>query len=59
VPAEQLQDAPLGEHVTRLEAPAVPRHVEAPGDHGDPELGPVSVGSVQHLARDPRGSPWP
>jgi hypothetical protein len=59
VAPEQLQDAPLREHVPGLEAPAEPRHVEAARDRGHAELGGVPVRALHGVARDPRVPPRP
>lgn len=58
VAAEQLEDAPDGEEVPRLERRAEPLDVGPAPEHDEAEGG-GEAGAVEHGARDPaRGAPW-
>ena len=58
VAAEQLEDAPDGEEVPRLERRAEPLDVGSAPEHDEAERG-GEAGAAEHGARDPaRRAPW-
>lgn len=56
IPADELQYAPQGEHVSCLKRSAVTLDVDSPGEHHQPEGGELSS-SPHHLLCDAGGLP--